>query len=262
MLGVIAFADEQVDELAAALGQIGQLRLLGRSRGDGLEERAVFEQHGGINGIGFGALALGAGEVTDAPGFDDADGNAGRLQGPHDRLFVTAGGFANDVRRGMTAQAFEELGVTFGVIGQEVETAREMQLQRELGNVEADIQEVWIVLTHTCGIRATMVFRLSCSSNGSSLGQWAQVERALRRITLMRMRGVNVLTRAFLRPVATGRRTPAWRSLSSLPSRTIRKIQGVINIKGSVLENGHSLSGFLRRCSAWLSCQTQEPTPL
>ena len=28
-----------------------------------------------------------------------------------------------------------------------------------------------------------------------------------------------------LRPVATGRRTPAWRSLSSLPSRTNQKIQ-------------------------------------
>src|ERR1035437_4788930 len=27
----------------------------------------------------------------------------------------------------------------------------------KLGNVEADIQDVWIVLTHTCGIRATMV---------------------------------------------------------------------------------------------------------
>jgi len=131
------------------------------------------------------------------------------MEDAHDRLFVTAGGFANDVRMGMTAQAFEELGVTFGVIGQEVETAREMQLQSELGNVEAGIQDVGIVLTHTCGIRATMVFRLSCSSNGSSLGQWAQVERALRRITQKRMRGVNVLTRAFLRPVATGRRTPA-----------------------------------------------------
>src|ERR1035437_4694463 len=157
MLGVIAFADEQVDELAAALGQIGQLRLLGRGGGGGLARRAVFGQHGGINGIGFWALALGGGEGTDAPGFDDADGNAGRLQGPHDRLFVTAGGFANDGRSGITAQAFEELGVAFGFIGQEVETTGEMQLQIELGNIEADVEDVWIVLTHTCGIRATMI---------------------------------------------------------------------------------------------------------
>src|ERR1035437_842391 len=31
------------------------------------------------------------------------------------------------------------------------------QLQRELGNIEADVEDVWIVLTHTCGIRATMI---------------------------------------------------------------------------------------------------------
>ena len=67
---------------------------------------------------------------------------------------------------------------------------------------------------------------LSCSSNGSSLGQWARAERADGRITSKRMRGADVLTRAILRPVATGRRTPAWPSFSSLPSRTIRKIQG------------------------------------
>ena len=52
---------------------------------------------------------------------------------------------------GVRAQGFEELGVTFGVIGEEVESAREMELQRELGNIEADVEDVWVVLTHTCG---------------------------------------------------------------------------------------------------------------
>ena len=47
--------------------------------------------------------------------------------------------------------------MAFGVIGHEMETASQMQLQRELGNVEADIQDVDIVLTHTCRIRATMI---------------------------------------------------------------------------------------------------------
>jgi hypothetical protein len=57
----------------------------------------------------------------------------------------------------LTAQVFEKLGVAFGIIGQEVETAGEMKLQSELGNIEADIQAVGIVLTHTCRIRATMI---------------------------------------------------------------------------------------------------------
>jgi len=35
------------------------------------------------------------------------------------------------------------------------------------------------------------------------------------------MQSAQVPTNTILRPVATGRRTPAWRSLSRLPSRTI-----------------------------------------
>ena len=152
MLGMVALGDEQLDELAATLGQVGQLLLLGRGGGGGggLEVCAVFGQHGGVNGIGLGALALGAGEVTDTPGFDNADRNACRLQGAHDRLFVTAGGFADDMGVGMRAQAFQQLGMALGVIGQGVETAGEMQLQRELGNIKADVEDVKVVLTHTC----------------------------------------------------------------------------------------------------------------
>jgi hypothetical protein len=116
-----------------------------------LERRAVFGQHGGVNGIGLGALALGTGEVPDATGFDDADVDARGVENAHDGLFVAAGGFANEVRVGMRPQAFEQLGVTFGVIGHDMKTACEMKLQRELGNVQADVEDVSVVLTHTCG---------------------------------------------------------------------------------------------------------------
>ena len=64
------------------------------------------------------------------------------MEDVHDGLFVTAGGFTDDVGARMPAQTFEELGVTFGVIGQGVKTTGEMQLQRELGNVEADMEDV------------------------------------------------------------------------------------------------------------------------
>ena len=201
------------------------------ARGSGLEQGAVFGQHGSVNGIGLGALALGAGEVADTSGFDDADGNAGRLQRAHDGLFVTAGGFANDVRGGMTAQVFEKLGVAFGVIGQEVETAREMQLQRELGNVEADIQDVDVVLTHTCGIRATMICGCRAQAtvrvwdNGRKWNELYATHHAK-----AYARGRTFSRAPFLRPVATGRRTPVWLSLSSLPSKTIRKIQDAASI--------------------------------
>ena len=131
-----------------------------------------------------------------------ADGNARRVQGAHDRLFVTTSGFANDLGVRMPTQVFEELGMALGIIGQGMETAREMQLQRELGNIEADVEDGRVVLTQTCGIRAT------------------------ERITSTRMRGAEVPTRTVRCPVATGQRTPACLSLSWQPSRTIRKIQG------------------------------------
>ena len=144
VLGVVAFHRQHLDELPATLGEASKLLLLGRGWGGGrrLERRAVFGQHGGVNGIGLGALALSAGEVTDAPGFHNANGDARGVEDAHDGLFVTTGGFANDVRDGINAQAFEQLGVTFGVIGHDMKTACEMELQRGLGNVEAGVEDV------------------------------------------------------------------------------------------------------------------------
>jgi hypothetical protein len=92
---------------------------------------------------------------------------------------------------------------------------------------------------------------LSCSSNGSSLGQWARAERADGRITSKRMRGADVLTRAVLRPVAPGRRTPAWLALASLPSRTNGKIQGATSSEyAAPMELFHFVNGGQQRCRA------------
>lgn len=71
-----------------------------------------------------------------------------------------------------------------------------------------------------------MDFELSCSGNGSSLGQLARAEYAEGRITPQRMRGGKVLTRSGLGLVATGPRPPVWLSLSRLPSRTKKEMQG------------------------------------
>jgi hypothetical protein len=70
--------------------------------------------------------------VPDAARFDNAHRRVRCLEGAHHGLFIAAGGFANDVRAGLRAEEFEELGVALAVIGQGVKTAREMELQREL----------------------------------------------------------------------------------------------------------------------------------
>ncbi|MEI9864698.1 MAG: hypothetical protein WDN00_09120 [Limisphaerales bacterium] len=55
--------------------------------------------------IGLGALALGAGEVTHPPRFDDADGDGRRLKDTDDGLFITAGGFADDLGVGCACRS-------------------------------------------------------------------------------------------------------------------------------------------------------------
>ncbi len=128
MLGAIALGGLGVDELAAARGQIGQALLLGGSRrgGRGREGFAVVGEHGGIEGIGLGPLALVPGEGADAPGFHDADGDVGRVEDADDGLFVTARGFAGEGSVGTGAQEFEEFGVTLGIVGQGVGTRVEI----------------------------------------------------------------------------------------------------------------------------------------
>jgi hypothetical protein len=46
-----------------------------------------------------------------------------------------------------------------------VKTASEMKLQRELGNIEADVEDLGLVRTHTCRIRATMI--LGCRAQAT-----------------------------------------------------------------------------------------------
>jgi hypothetical protein len=91
-----------------------------------------------------------------------------------------------------------------------------------------------------------MIFRLSCSSNGSSLGQWALAEQAPKRITPERMQSAQVPANTVIRPVATGRMTPAWLSLSSLPSRTNRKIQVRGHVTAFDSERNMKMTGTFR----------------
>src|ERR1041385_9049150 len=98
----------------------------------------------------------------------------------------------------------------------------QVQLQRGLGNVDADIEDSVVVLTHTCRIRATIIFRgLSCSSNGSSLGQWANAERALPRSTQRSARTARPPAAVALRPA--GRRATQLGLLSQ--ASQVRQIE-------------------------------------
>ena len=156
MVGPVGFHGAGVDELAAALGDIGQALLLGRSGHGGgrFKGAAILGEDRGIDGIGFGPLALGAGEVADPGGFDNGDGEVGGLHRADHGLLIAAGGFADEVGARVGPEQLEELGVTSAVIGEGVELAGEVELQRKLGNIQADIEDRRVVHTHTYRIRA------------------------------------------------------------------------------------------------------------
>ena len=138
---------------------------------------------------------------------------------------VAAGGFTNDVGAGMGPQEFAELDMALGVIGQGVKTVRKVQLQRELGNIEADVEDNGIVLTHTCKDTSPGDRWSPCSSNGSSLGQVAHAEHAGERITPKRMLGEDVPARAVALWPAGQRATPSSRLAFSQARKMENNIQ-------------------------------------
>ena len=55
--------------------------------------------------------------------------DGGGLQGSHHGLILAAGGLTNDPGSRIRRRQFEELGLTFGIIGQGMGFAGQMQLQ-------------------------------------------------------------------------------------------------------------------------------------
>ena len=112
---------------------------------------------------------------------EEASPVLGGVEDAHDGLFVSPGGFTDDVGLGIRAQEFEDLGMAFGIIGQGVGFSGQIELQRRLGNIQADMEDRRAVWTHTCKDTSCGGCRPPRSGNGSSLEQWADVKRALAR---------------------------------------------------------------------------------
>jgi len=168
-LGLLALGHEDFQHLDPAADQFGQLLFLwGAGRGGfRLQGPAIGGQDGGINVVGLGSLAGGAGEVANPGGVQDADRNLGFMQRGDDVALVTAGGFADDLDAGLGSQEFEQSAVTSGGVGQAVDTTGQVELQVELGNIQAGVESSHSVLAHSCKYELAAVGR---SINGSSLG--------------------------------------------------------------------------------------------
>ena len=143
MFGAVAGGDDLGFEVLPPAHQVAQLGQhdVRHGRGFGLQRGPEGGEDGGVNRVVLGAAALGLGEVPDARGVDDADGQFGGVQRGDGGAFVAAGGFAHDVAPGDGAQAFDELGVTFGGVGQRVLAVVEVELEGVLGDIEAGMDD-------------------------------------------------------------------------------------------------------------------------
>ena len=172
-IGLLSLGDQHFQELFAATDQFGQLLLVLGTRGSGfgVEGLAIIGQNLGIEGIGFGALALGTSEKPDASRVKDADGDGGLVQGRDQFAFITAGGFTDDLDSRDFGQEFKQSAIAGVGVGQVMEATGQVKLQVKLGNIQADIDSSHCVLAHSCKYELALVSR---SINGSSLGHRSQ----------------------------------------------------------------------------------------
>lgn len=131
--GELTAADDEVpDELG--LGVDG--RSDGRLQGGG-----ELGDEAGIDGVGLGELADGAGEAADFEGRDDDDRKTLGQCGPDEGMLEAAGGFQDDTLEAVPTEAADERSNGARLVG-DAESAvplEEIDIQRRLADIDADI---------------------------------------------------------------------------------------------------------------------------
>jgi len=150
-VSALGFGDPQFEQLRPPRDQGGHFELDGRAwrRGCRREGLAKGGEPGGVNRIGFGEFSGGAGELADAGRIEDADRNGSGVERGGTRPFITAGGFTDDLDAGERSEAFDQLGVARGGVGQIVGFALEVKLERGFGNVKTGIDGGFFVVHNT-----------------------------------------------------------------------------------------------------------------
>ena len=141
---VLLFAPDELGELVAPADQGGQsFDPFGwRGRGRWGEQRADPRQHRAVERIVFREVTKPSGELPHAGGMEHANRHRRLAQGGHDRAFIAAGGFADDLHGGVVrGDLGAQLGVACRSIGQGGAPAVEADGERCFGHVEAQVDE-------------------------------------------------------------------------------------------------------------------------
>ena len=115
----VEFGGADADELSSASENLLQFSgiCIGERSQRRLDVAAKLGEDEGVNGIGLGESADPLGEVSDALGVDDDDGQPGGGQFGDDQLFEAAGGFEHDDLRRPELELLNERDEGLGVVG-------------------------------------------------------------------------------------------------------------------------------------------------
>ena len=180
-LGAVEFRGARLHELGAPAHEHLQVGLRGARRQGGCRRHGLTkgDEHIGIDHIGFGVLAFGAGKMPHPRGLEEAQGNLCGVPRAAEGCLVAAGGFEEDVDLAARLcplggrEPLEDTGLAFGIVGETIGRAAQAELERGLGNVDARVEGgSEVVLTPTCKCEPRAGASRRCSFNGSSWEQW------------------------------------------------------------------------------------------
>ena len=158
-VAALEFRGAHLDHLTTAGGQGRQVAVsLGGGRlGGDFCHLAVAGNDAGVQAVGLGQDALGAGEVPHGPGIHHGHGQAGFPQEGGCQGFVAAGGFQGDEGRVQGQQAEDQGSHRLAGVGDPPRLPRRMgrDVQPVFGHVNADETPLWGC--HTSSLRPCLV---------------------------------------------------------------------------------------------------------
>jgi len=152
-----------LQELISSLDQFDQLPVLWGEGflGSRMEGRSVLGEDFGIDSVGFGGAAFGAGEVTELARVDAGERDLGLMEGIHQGLFVPSGGLQDDmegVREG--TKPLEELLSAFRSIGESAKVGlrggRHIHIELLGSHIDSDVDGC-LLCFHSSSIGSALV---------------------------------------------------------------------------------------------------------
>jgi len=138
-LGEIAILSDLPKQVDPVFGESGELLDHRVRQGQRLGREGLGEVHqgAGIDPVGLGKAAFGAGEIAHLPGVEAGDGQPGRVSQGKEQEFITAAGFTDQEDVG--GQRFDPGAQGGWRVGNTLGSVEMMDVEMEFGDVDTEI---------------------------------------------------------------------------------------------------------------------------